>query len=212
MRCVEVTNWVGRAALSIMLIGCVGDATEPNEKNFAAALNTSLEKEGAFCLPLQFPVALNSGDLVVNSDRRKQMQALESVGLVHATEYELEERSVFGGTRSAKLPRYDLTPAGAEYRGQGGRGADQAVSGLCYGKPRLHRIVSWEGPRQVDASMVALVRYTYSIETLAPWANDAAVQGAFRPLRERVRGAGTFEKLVPLRLTNNGWAAAGRHF
>lgn len=47
MRCVEVTNWVGRvAALSIMLIGCVGDATEPNEKNFAAALNTSLEKEG----------------------------------------------------------------------------------------------------------------------------------------------------------------------
>lgn len=145
MRCVEVTNWVGRAALSIMLIGCVGDATEPNEKNFAAALNTSLEKEGAFCLPLQFPVALNSGDLVVNSDRRKQMQALESVGLVHATEYELEERSVFGGTRSAKLPRYDLTPAGAEYRGQGGRGADQAVSGLCYGKPRLHRIVSWEG-------------------------------------------------------------------
>ena len=46
MRCVKVTNWVGRAALSIVLIGCVGDATEPNEKNFAAALNASLEKEG----------------------------------------------------------------------------------------------------------------------------------------------------------------------
>ena len=54
MRCVEVTNWVGRAALSIMLIGCVGDATEPNEKNFAAALNTSLEKEGRFACRCSF--------------------------------------------------------------------------------------------------------------------------------------------------------------
>ena len=59
MRCVEVTNWVGRAALSIMLIGCVGDATEPNEKNFAAALNTSLEKEGAFCGSKPFPVEID---------------------------------------------------------------------------------------------------------------------------------------------------------
>ena len=119
---------------------------------------------------------------------------------------------MFGGTRSAKLPRYDLTPAGAKYMGQVRRGAGEPVPALCYGKPRLQRVVSWEGPRQVEASMVAMVRYTYAIEDVAPWANDAAVQGAFRPLRERVRGAGTFEKLVPLRLTNNGWAAAGRHF
>lgn len=68
---------------------------------------------------------------------------------------------MFGGTRSAKLPRYDLTPAGAEYRGQGGRGADQAVSGLCLRQASAASDRFVEGPRQVDASMVALVRYTY---------------------------------------------------
>ena len=82
MKGVNVANWSGVVVLSIALIGCGNDATEPNETNFAAAVNAALENEGAFCVPMQFPVALNSGDVVVNSDRRKQMQALESVGLV----------------------------------------------------------------------------------------------------------------------------------
>ncbi len=212
MNGVNVANWVGGVVLSIALIGCGNDATEPNEKNFAAAVNAALENEGAFCVPMQFPVALNSGDLVVNSDRRKQMQALESAGLVHATEYEADERSMFGGTRSAKLPRYDLSPVGAKYVGQVRRGAGEPVPALCYGQPRLQRVVSWEGPRQVEASMVAVVRYTYSIEDVAPWANDAAVQEAFRPIRERVRGAGTVDKVAPLRLNNTGWEVAGKLF
>lgn len=56
MKGVNVANWSGVVVLSIALIGCGNDATEPNETNFAAAVNAALENEGAFCVPMQFPV------------------------------------------------------------------------------------------------------------------------------------------------------------
>jgi len=179
-----------------------GSKKDANEKNFAAAMTQYFEKKGRVCLwpnssVKRFPVDVShQKGLDAN-----QMQALAAVGLVEATEVEVEDRHDFRTPkRTYKVQRYMPTAKGKSYQDERGQ--------FCYGQRVLEKIVKWQGPKTFGDFQVAQVAYTYNIGKLADWANDPGMQEPF-PRMARDLAAGTQTAYHTLVLTNLGWEAEG---
>jgi hypothetical protein len=200
------------AALA-MLAGCSAPDA-PNEANFRAALEKQLEAHGDLCIgrhswPVDVP------DLPVAGTLRDgiQMPALEHAGLVAHTSAEMTLRHQNGETETVKALRYDLTDKGRGFvnahPGTAAKGTDTAEPDLCYGHVRVNKVTGWDTPKASGvgdkaAHATTTVRYTYMLDP-APWASDAAVQGAFPVLARVVRGSGTMELTQQLVATSGGW-------
>ncbi len=73
----------------------------------------------------------------------------------------------------------------------------------------MNKVTGWDTPKTSGGGdkaprQTATVRYTYMLDP-APWASDAAVQGAFPVLARVVRGSGTMELTQQLVATGGGW-------
>lgn len=200
------------AAALALLAGCSAPDA-PNEANFRAALEKQLDAHGDLCIgrhswPVDVP------DLPVAGQLRDgiQMPALEHAGLVAHTSAEMTLRHQNGETETVKALRYDLTDKGRGFVNAhprtAAKGADTAEPDLCYGHVRVNKVTGWDMPKtgggDKPARATATVRYTYMLDP-APWASDAAVQGAFPVLARVVRGSGTMELTQQLVATGGGW-------
>ncbi|CAG2129336.1 hypothetical protein D3C81_840910 [compost metagenome] len=202
------------AALAV-LAGCSAPDA-PNEANFRAALEKQLEAHGDLCIGRhRWPVDVP--DLPVAGTLRDgiQMPALEHAGLVAHTRAEMTLRHQNGETETVKALRYDLTDKGRGFVNAhpktAAKGADTAEPDLCYGHVRVNKVTGWDTPKasgsgsdDKPAHATATVRYTYMLDP-APWASDAAVQGAFPVLARVVRGSGTMALTQQLVATSGGW-------
>lgn len=187
---------IGLAIGVTALTGC-GNKTDANEKNFGAAISQFYEKNGGLCLfgtimgPVQWPVYIKTYSM--NSG--KEMAALESVGLVLASDAEIEDDSLLI-RRKVKVKRYALTDSGKKfYRQKDGN--------ICYGKLALDKIVKWDVPTQ--AAPVTSISSTYKIRDQAEWSKNAAILAAFPIVKRRIDGVGQQEETRILKLTNVGW-------
>jgi hypothetical protein len=199
------------ATAMLALAGC-SRPDAANEANLSAALEKHFEAHGDLCIgrhawPVDVP------DLPVAGGLRDgiQMPALEHAGLVAHVNAQMKLHHQNGDEETVKALRYDLTDKGRQFVNAhpktAARGAEAALPDLCYGHVRLRKISGWDKPRMSDdnpAREITTVHYTYTLEA-APWARDAAVQGAFPMLAHVVKGSGSTELTQDLVIANGGW-------
>lgn len=199
------------AGATLALAGCNRPDTA-SEANFSAALDKHLQAHGDLCIGRhQWPVDVP--DLPVAAQMRDgiQMPALEHAGLVSHTSAEMTLHHQDGSDERVKALRYDLTDKGRQYVNAAphtaAHGADASQPDLCYGRVRLSKVTGWDTPSKTDdqpARLTTVVRYTYTLEP-APWAADAAVQGAYPVLARVVKGSGKLELKQEMVATGGGW-------
>ncbi|CAG9226678.1 conserved hypothetical protein [Paraburkholderia tropica] len=209
MKTVFLTTMI--AAATLALGGCHSrDAA--NQANFSAALEQHFEAHGDLCIgrhswPVDVPDVPAAGRLRDGI----QMPALEHAGLVEHVDAEMKLHRRDGADETVKARRYDLTAKGKAlfnaHPHTAARGADAAQPDLCYGHVRLAKVAGWDAPHKSEddpAHLVTTVRYTYTLDP-APWARDAAVQGAFPVLARVVNGSGSLELKQMLVAGDDGW-------
>jgi hypothetical protein len=186
-------------AAAISLTAC-GSKTDANEKNFRAAIEQRLEKNGDLCLnTTEWPQ--NVGNMLPNfNDDRDKFPALAKRGILNSEDFEVQ----YGYARSWAT-RYSPSDAAKPFLREIGEGNNKKTH-LCWGKMRLDKIVKWNTP---DAQGVTVV-YTYKIDDLADWAKDEDFRkGVYRiglgTIGGLIDGAGTNEQDTYLQLTNLGW-------
>lgn len=206
-------------AAPIVLVAC-GSPTDPNERNFSAALQQYFDKRGDLCLGLRkWPVDVASdhppGRNTWGVDIAGQMTALESAGLVKAEEVDVETPA-FRAAAKRKVRRYALTEAAKPFAREqkhwfAGLGASSraATVDLCWGKKSLDKVVKWEGPMKFGDYQEALVTYTYKVDGVAGWAKRPDVQEAFSTVKQTIDGARSREAKHGLKLTSAGWEPKG---
>lgn len=202
---------------AIALAGC--SKTDPNEKNFGAAISAFYEKNGELCLgPLVWPVELNQSYLTMtnpNSDIAK-MRALEAAGLVKSEDDRVTRKGIIPGTSyTENVKRFTLTDAAKPYGKEkevrvffSTDGATKKMgTDLCWGHVALDKVVKWEGPMKLGDYQEATVIHTYKIERVASWATRPDIQSAYRDVKDFIDGAEKAERRAPLKLTSEGWEA-----
>jgi hypothetical protein len=76
---------------------------------------------------------------------------------------------------------------------------------LCYGKPKLVKLVSWDPVVQFGDISTTRAYYTYEIQGLPDWASRPDVQATLPGLREVVQGQRSAKLIMPMVLANGHW-------
>jgi len=203
--------------IGALVLSACGSKTDPNEKNFGAAMNQYFEKKGDLCLGTEkWPVVVTKMDEIIAKSFPKgglsRMEALQAVGLVRGEDVDMETKA--GAKFTVK--NYSLTDAAKPFThtkdvnrtGLDGTTTIQQTD-ICWGKKRLEKIVKWEGPIKLGDYQEAKLTYTYKINDVAPWANNPDIQAAFPGVKSTVDGAGKNEIKHGVKLTSEGWEARG---
>lgn len=211
------------AVLGTVTLTACGNKTDPNEKNFGAALTQYFEKKGDLCLNTKrWPLDLNEFDLrqqkTTPTSPSGQMAALEAVGLVKGADIEVEIMGIMGKPTGGKtrIRRYVLTDAAKPFAQErpvdlidyNNKSPGKHMD-LCWGKKALGKIVKWEGPIKFGDYQAAGITYLYKVDNLANWATKPEVQAAFPVVKVLLDGADTKEAKHSVKLTSQGWEAAG---
>lgn len=207
--------------IGAMTLTACGSKTDPTEKNFAAAVETYLEKKGELCLgALVWPVDMSASQLALKSPLSDagKLAALEAAGLVKSEDAVVEEKSIIPPQRIYKVPvkRYTLTDAAKPFSKEketvfmraDGQGRKMATD-LCWGNLALDEVKKWEGPMKFGDYQEARVFYTYKINGLADWANRKDIQDAYPSIKRTLEGVGSQESKHVVKLTSNGWEPKG---
>jgi len=200
-------------------VSACSSKTDPNERNFGAAIDAYLAKKGALCLNAEtWPVDRTDMEERIEGSlgRGSRMKALAAQGLVTATEVEKPLTS-FDGTptgKSVAVTRYELTDKGKSFFHETNRYHGKLKQGerrgeLCYGRKALDKVVKWEGPLKLGDYQEASVKYLYKVVGLADWANSPEVQAAFPQVERAIGDAGSKQQSHGVRLTSEGWEANG---
>ncbi|MBF6989470.1 hypothetical protein [Cupriavidus sp. IK-TO18] len=216
------TTAFSTALLAAALTAGCGSKTDPNEKNFGAALSQYLEKKGELCLGFsKWPIDVTETDLrlekTMPSGTAGRMAALERAGLVSSAMTEIEEKSYITGTpMKFTVKRYTVTEAGKNYyrewevdsfRSDGVKKVK--LGDLCYGRKALQKVVKWEGPMKLGDYQEAGVTYLYKIDGLSDWAKRPEIQATFPTIPRTLEGAGKTLQTHGVKLTSEGWEANG---
>jgi len=203
-------------AVGAVSLAACGNKTDANEKNFGAALTQSFDKYGELCLTTAWPKDLAVSDSLLQNMQvqdAQKMAALEAVGLAKSEAAEKMGASFGRGMVAFKVKRYTLTDAAKPFAREVpsnnpfSNDSQKSVN-LCWGQKTLDKVVKWVGPMKLGDYQEAVVTYTYKIDKVAEWANNPAVQAAFKELKTTIDGVGTKEDTKKVSLTSLGWEAA----
>jgi len=210
-------------AFAIVLGGCTSK-TDPNKKNFSAALDQYFAKRGELCLgQASWPVEITALEARLDKDLRNgltgRMVALESVGLVKSTESEKPSFDHSGKPTgdTYKVTSYSLTETSKPFQREVKDSVGLNLSGkpilprtdLCWGRKQLAEVVKWEGPMKLGDNQVATVHYRYKLDSVAEWANRPEVITAFPAIAREMVGAEGHLSEYGVVLTSEGWEAKG---
>lgn len=198
----------------LLLIGC-SNVRQPNDANFAKAINAYLMKHGEACTVIdrQFPVDVPRTEHKEQFGIGLEMEALEQASLVQATDTTAVVHGMLDSLRGSTPPqlvrRYQLKAEGQKYFRQIAGTLGQP-RGFCYGQKSVDSIVKWTEPATLGTASHTEVTYTYKIVDLAAWAERPDVQKAFPDIRTNVNGASKATELAGLQLTSRGWEVPGQ--
>lgn len=134
-----------------------------------------------------------AGGPVANS-RLSQFKALESAGLVAATE---STRTV--GAKTQRVLTYRRTGAGM---------AVSQGNAICYARGELDQLEKWKGPVALGEYQAALVYYTVKTTRIEDWAKSADIQAAFPTTVPIVKGETPKVRQAVIDLSSEGWDIA----
>ena len=215
------TVW-SAAAVAMLLAGC-GSKTDPNAKNFGAALDQYFAKRGDLCLGTpRWPVEIEEQDVRIEQrmpgSRAGQMAALEAIGLAKSTEVDKPSVSFTGlpTGRTYRVKSYTLTDASKPYQREVAAASVDllgkpvpARTDLCWGRKALAEVVKWEGPMKLGDYQEALVQYRYKVDAVADWATKPEVAAVYPQIARVIKGANGEPSQHAVKLTSEGWEARG---
>ena len=198
-----------RAAPALVVLALLAacrdeEAQLPNRANFTAAVADYLAQRGHLCIArYDWPVAVPDADRRAHGADTRQMQMLESLGLVTAR------------AASATVPAHDytLTSAGEKYYLHVPvvvATATQRVThpgDFCVASLALDRVFGWEAPRTVAGRSVSSVLFSYRVLDPAPWLQTPDARLAFPMARRAIDNAGTLQLRLGIHLGSRGWIA-----
>ena len=169
------------------------DANAPTAENLAAPLDDYLAQRGDICLAMaDWPIDLTEAEAGAGARHAIQFPVMEQLGLVHSTIVAVPKSTE---NPDGAVKRFELTDAGRNFyrphasAAQGAGQQKQAANDFCVAHLKREQIVDVK----VDASNaqhpVAVVSYTYQIDT-APWMQDADAQRVFPMVARIANGAG----------------------
>ncbi len=204
-------------ASTLMIVGC-GGKKAASKKNFEKALNAHFLKEGPECLRVKWPVLLSEREIKEVSwghNPGERMEALVKVGLFEKEETKGKKSSY--SDEIIPLTRYTLSEKGktfiqgpeekTSYK-RAGETIDQTKASLCYGQPRLDKVIKWDEP-WTDGVTRTTVYYTYNLDDLEDWVKDPAIQKAFFKISGSLEDLSEEQKDI-LKLTSEGWEVGRR--
>lgn len=203
----------------ITTLTACGSKTDANEKNFSMAMDQYFEAKGNLCLNTRgWPLDLDELGMSIEGKSKigqvARMEALQKVGLVKREDLELDRNGILGKVGTVKIRRYTLTDAAKAFSFNRevlafeatGRTMKQ-VPDLCWGRKGLDKIVKWEGPIKFGDYQEASVVYTYKVNNIATWANNAEIQEAYPQIKRILNGASKDQDRHGVKLTSQGWEA-----
>lgn len=150
-----------------------------------------------------WPQTVSENELKQNTDRAREMAALQTAGLLESLIFDIE------GKIKIKAKSYTLTkaaqpfvPSKHEVESDGER---KTKADLCWGKMALDKIVKWEGPWKLGNLQEVSVTYTSKINNIADWAKKPEIQATFFSDLKYVLENVDREAVRKLRLTSKGW-------
>jgi len=184
---VHIKNLVGMAAL--LMVAACSSKQDANETNLSEAVTAGLAADPGWCQS----IAAEWPETVMDSDTDTQlMLALSNAGVLKAEPVSVPRAA------GMRFPghRYTLTDEGRKY-----------VTGgtLCYGKPKLVKLVNWDPVVQFGDISTTRAYYTYEIQRLPDWASRPDVQATLPGLREVVQGQRSAKLIMPMVLANGHW-------
>jgi hypothetical protein len=204
-------SWLSIAALSVVLIsGC--DHNKPSPGTFKAALQAHFDQEPQ-CLSIRiakFPVDAfldDKGQATVRDgfgmDRTNvaaTLAALKGAGLLTAQESvkTVPSSGLGDAPKSRKVITYAVAPENQSVWQTRGN-----VQLPCYGYVHVKSVDNYTEPDNTSGQTESTVSYTYNIDRIAPWAQNAALLNAIPELKAIVSADHPAKTLLVL--THNGW-------
>ena len=193
-----------------VLQGCSSsvDRDAPTRENFKAALDNAMTQHGDICLAMfDWPMDLTPADAGAGNRLAVQLPAFEKLGLASS--------AVVAVPKTAENPqgvvkRYTLTAEGLKYykpHAYKSRDGVQHARDFCVAHIKPDQVISWKMDRHDPQHPLAIVSYSYRIES-APWLQDADAQRVLPMIARVIRGAGGGLQLHQgFTLEEHGWVA-----
>ncbi|MGA7832363.1 MAG: hypothetical protein WCA21_15500 [Terracidiphilus sp.] len=207
-------GWLSVAALSVILFsGC--DHNKPSPGNFKAALQTHFDQTPQ-CLNLRvdkFPAdavfddkgkpAVRYGIGINSADLAETFAALKDAGMLTAQDgVKTVPGSGWGDrAKSRRVITYAIAPESKSLWQIKGN-----TEMLCYGYVHVKSVDNYTEPADMLGQTSSTVSFTYNVDRIAPWAQNAEVQKAV-PNLTAIVSADRQDKAL-LVLTHNGWMLA----
>jgi len=198
------------AVLLPMLAACgPSDPKAPTRLNFKTALQDSLASHGDICLAMfDWPLDLTPAEAGANSRHAVQLPVFEKLGLATSTVVEVPKTD---DNPQGVVKRYALTEEGRKYykpHAYTGRNGVEHAKDFCVAHIRLDSIVNWQLDTQDAEHPLAVVSYTYQIES-APWMQDADARRVLPMIVRAINGAGgRLQMRQGFTLGEHGWVAS----
>gem|GEM_PF-2566361 len=192
----------GYILAALFLVACE-NPTAINGKNFHAAIASHLEHTGELCLPyMAFPVEVSSRPSRSQHDLLQNMSALETVGLVRSATVAVAVDAVSG--LPVQHRRYTLSETAQPFLQE--KNAQQV---LCWGHKKLNAIERWTANAEDHAPWEsqppsASVGYTYTVDNMAPWAEDIDMRRAFPFIKQTLINQDRVQT-IRLQRTDTAW-------
>ena len=192
------------AVLTALLSAGCSDPKEPNEKNFAEAINRELA-EDLECIRAKVPdkVRLDKDGKPAETGGHALLEALASAGLVVAHREDIAD---FWDRQPLPHLVYELTE-----KGKAAQPADKKPSPVfgnyfCYGRGRVVEITNFTPP----ANILSQVQYEYKVDELAEWAKTPALAEVEGKIADAVAGKLSAGRTTLL-LTEKGWQSQAEY-
>lgn len=187
-------------ALAVLIAGC-SDPKAANEKNFAMAIQKTLDAEYPRCyVEAKFPATIEGFDM---NNHKAVFPALVKAGLLSEKEESREVTDWMGGKKELVVRVYDLTETGKQFYK-----ADGENNGFCFGKATVKEITEFTEPSDAQGVRASQVKFTYIVSDFPSWAKSPEMLAANTSLKEDVESEKTpINSLDVLALTNNGWVS-----
>ena len=187
-------------ALSACLLGCHGQQEVWRDAFRQALQHYYGHHPVCIALPMSWPVTIDASR---SAPLHLQLEALAQAGLIEIDTDPRSRRHGNSASTEAGTIRYHVASGMAKFLHPG---KDRFLGGseLCFAHRAVVKVDSFTAPAQMMGQTTSQVTYDYTLEAMAPWIKDAAIERAFPAIRSALaRSSGTATEAMDR--TGQGW-------
>lgn len=178
--------------VAVLLTGC-GNAKDANKDNFKKAIQDYLDTQPGLCAAVpsrELPFTLADQGLW-SSSGKERADALAEIGFLEKKPTQV--KAAFGN-KMESATEYQLTSEGEKALNE---------HRFCTGQYQVIEVDNFTEPGDMMGVTISEAKYRYRIKDAADWANNEALQAAYKEFAEA--GQAEVKSKAVLILTGDGW-------